>query len=701
MSIIKRCCLIFATAVFSLISFSYAQVAVPRSEITETIDGKEYYIHMVRQGQTLEAIAETYQVSSREINEANPALKGNINTGSIIRIPKQTTEARQAGISSSIPERIQESRSEGNTHTVAARETFFGIARIYNITVAELRAANPGIESLQPGQTLIIPQQEKQQQQQEIPSYVPQETHLQQPQPETKQGVYTVQTGETLFSLSRRFGLSVEELIDLNPELRDGLKAGQSIIVRKPEETKPDYQIITRQDTIVSYNYHRVRRGETLYSLGKKYGLSVEELLKHNPHVAEGLQPRQVMQIPVYEIKTRRVVHELIPVEPVETPYDTVKDVFIPEDCIPLTYDGKKFNIALMLPFFLDSQLAETSPTDTLNPLPPPNPNRIYDFMQFYYGAMMAVDSLRNKGLNANLFVYDVDNTPQSLERVMKKPELPSMDLIIGPLFAGNFDLMARFAREHKISIVNPLSVRSEFLISNPNVVKAQPTTREQVNLIAGFISERFSDHNIIVVRQYSFSENDALAVFRNELANFTLNDVIYIRDSLNGIIRYLDNERPNVVIGLSNDKVFSIELVRKLNDIRADFNITCFGMQEWEDFALDTDHIVNLRLHLPSYSFIDYNSEGVKRFIASFRIRYGVEPLPHRFAFAAFDVTYYFINALMKYGNTFQACLPYYKHRGLQLPFEFAPQQWHGLENKGLCIYRVDNFKQVEVYPR
>jgi LysM repeat protein/ABC-type branched-subunit amino acid transport system substrate-binding protein len=696
---VKRLLILLHLVSAAMVLFAQQPQKIQRSEIIEEIGGKSYYIHLVREGQTLQGIASAYQVSISEINDENTRFKGDIGAGDVIKIPLRSNEARQREAANDAPATTPQAQtgaaqSGSKTHTVLSQETFFGIARRYDITVPELRAANPGVESLQPGQILHIPSKKAASQ---PPATSPSATERIEPSasgqiPET----YTAQAGETLFSISGKFGFTVEELINLNPELSEGLKAGQTIRLRK--KTTGDTQFKSIQDTITSYTYHRVRRGETLFGIGREYGIGVDDILENNPHLIDGLQPRQVLKIPVYEIKTRRVVREVTPVEPVEVPTDTVPAI-VHLDCYPMPDPGKVYNIALMVPFFLDPKPVSTYP-DTLVSAAVTNQYRSYEFMQFYYGAMLAIDSLGEAGLNAKVFVYDVDNSPESIIKVLEDPDLPDMDLIIGPLFANSFDQVAKFAREHQIRIINPLSARREFLLNNPYAIKAQPSAKDQVNLIASYIKDNFADHNIIVVRQFSFSETASLEIFKRKFTEYGINEVIYIRDSLEGVRRNLDSLQENIIIGLSTDKVFIMDLVRKLNDIRSTYQITCFGMQEWEDFALDTDHIVNLQLHLPAYSFIDYDAEPVKQFIRSFRAKYNTEPLPGRFAFSAFDVTWYFVNAMVKFGEAFDECLPSYHYRGLQLPFTFEPHGHHGMENKGLTIYRLQNFSKVEVYP-
>jgi LysM repeat protein len=672
---------------------------VQRSEIIEELEGKEYYIHLVRYGENLQNIAAAYQVSTNVISNENPKLKGVVNTGDVIKIPKARSVAQpKVAETETIKPATPDAARGSKTHTVEAGQTFFGIARQYDVSVAALRAANIDIEALQPGQVLQIPTKKDQTQTSTSPSADQPPRQAEPAKHDEIPETYDVQAGETLFSISRKFGLEVDELISLNPELKNGLKAGQTLRFKKKENNESSRQIII-QDTTISYTYHRVRRGETLYSLSRQYGVSLENLLENNPHVIEGLQPRQVLKIPVYKITTRRIVREIIPEEPVDIPVDTIPAPRIePDDCLPHYAEMEKiYNIALLLPFFLDAQENDVL-NDTVHTTSEVNPYRSFSFMQFYYGVLLAFDSLQKQGLNARLYVYDVDHTSESLTKVLAAPELPEMDLIIGPLYANSFDQVSRFAKNHNINIINPLSQRNEFLLNNPYAFKAQPSVKKQVDFIVSYLKEHLADRNIVVVRQFSFSETGTLQLFKDELNESTVHDVIYIRDSLDGILRYLDKDRENIIVGLSTDKVFSMDLIRKLNDIRSEYDIICFGLNEWEYFLLDTDHIVNLQLHLPSTDFIDYDAEPVKKFIHSYRSKYDVEPLPERFAFAAYDITYYFGSALMKYGKAFNDCLPFYQHRGLQLPFEFESTVYHGLENTGLTLFKIQDYKKVEI---
>lgn len=706
---VKNFFLLLFIVFFPWIAPAQVSTSVQRSEVIEKIGDNKYYIHYVQQGQTLQAISEVYNISTEKIIRENAELKRDIKPGDVIRIPFSS----QAAIKVHQPKSESSgTQSPGVSHTVLKGETLYGIARLYNISVSDLVKANQNIETVKVDQVLVIPlmgisasgtetiaktTDGSNETTGNITISRVNEHSTEKSYSNDNSEYYTVKQGETLYSISQRFGISIAELEALNPELVNGLKAGQTLKI-KHQEPKVNKQYTEVQDTTVSYIYHRVRRSETMYRLSKKYNVPSDHILKYNPQAAGGIKANQVLQIPVYTITTRRVMKE----EPVTVPVKPKIEVLEQSrsmDCNSIHPDEKVYNIALMIPFFLDSY-DDDHYYDSEFYVQGAESKKSFEFMQFYYGSLLAIDSLSKLGFRSEVYVYDINNTPKSLDDVLIKSEFKKIDLIIGPLYSGSFDRVASFAREHKISIVNPLSLRNDFLKNNPYAIKAQPSKDAQAMLVASYINESLPEHNIVIVKQFTYSNLEFANVLKQELKNKSVQEVIYLRDSIAGITRKLDENKENVVIGLSDDKVFVIDLVRKLNDIRANYNITCFGFEEWKEFSLESEHIVNLNLHLISDNFTNFDSEQVKHFITSFRNKFNAEPIPERFAFAAFDISWYFLSALYKFGNDFMDCLPSYKYRGLQLMFDFEITAVNGLENKGLMIYKLDNYKRVEVYP-
>ena len=139
----------------SLASLAQEQVIVNRSTNKVILEGKVYYIHVVKQGHTLYSIAKAYNISQKEIAIENPGIMSGIQLGQALKIPVEPNLEEE--IDTSMEEIVDESV---RTHTVQPGETIYGIARLYNLNEELLLGANRGVstDNLRPGQKIIIPE---------------------------------------------------------------------------------------------------------------------------------------------------------------------------------------------------------------------------------------------------------------------------------------------------------------------------------------------------------------------------------------------------------------------------------------------------------------------------------------------------------------------------------------------------------------
>ncbi len=130
--------------------------------------------------------------------------------------------------------------------------------------------------------------------------------------------VHKVEAGNTLWGLQQMYGVQADEIMEANPILSEGLKTGQTVLIPIPGAT-------TSQPTpTVETSNYKVRRGETLYGLSRKFETTVDELIRLNPVLAESsLQRGQVIKVPG-KVEDSEVVEV---VEPVDT--DNVPNPFV------------------------------------------------------------------------------------------------------------------------------------------------------------------------------------------------------------------------------------------------------------------------------------------------------------------------------------------------------------------------------------
>lgn len=181
---------------------------------TRTINGKRFTVHAVQQGQTLFAISRTYAVPVDELLRANPEAKDGLSIGQELLIPQEAVVKKEAR---SAPTMLKDGELK---HTAAKKETLFGIARKYGLDINDLLERNPELTSgLREGTEVIIP----------VKAAGASTDVALRPAEPMHTVEHAVLPGETLYSISQRYGVKPEEIQRANDGLSEGLKAGSTI----------------------------------------------------------------------------------------------------------------------------------------------------------------------------------------------------------------------------------------------------------------------------------------------------------------------------------------------------------------------------------------------------------------------------------------------------------------------------------------
>ncbi len=751
--------------------FSQNEIIVKKSEIVENINGTDYYLHFVKEGQTLFNIAKAYGVTVNDIFTHNPDSQSGIKPGQILKIPYIKKKEKP----------VITDKPENNFfyHIIKKKETLYGISRKYGVEIDEIRNLNPELgEYPKEGQTLKIPVKKKDQTQQPF-------------EWEGKTLTHFIKKGETLYGIAKKYNVTIGEIRNANPGLSDMLEVGEIIIIPnqnnesgttagKPDKTKEK-----------SYTEHIVKPEETLYRIAKNYAVSIDLIKKYNPGLTKDIKTGQVINIPKIKPEENYIIHKTdkndklqkiakkydvsyekvvslnpdlskkvakgqtikIPVEiPEEILSDNIqKELPIPAEvgypCGNTELNNKNlYNVALMIPLFLE-ELDSLDISDEAD-LPDQSKFSSFQFIQFYEGFLMAVDSLKKAGMNLNLFIYDVDNSPAKIEKALRSSELSSMDLIIGPFYGKSFEKAAAFAKTYKIKIVNPLSTREEIVFDNSYVFKVKPATNSQTDQLVSLLTAKYPESNVVIVRNNYYKYQATVSFIRNYLNSKrklriyipnkkildvfasketegnlytenmiidnsvisnnpadstyfsnTVKEVIYVNDSVAGLQANLSRIRNNIVIAISEDNAFSQEVLSKLNKLSEDHNITLFGIPEWGKYDdLETEQLLNLNFHCFTSTLINYQDISVKNWIADYRVRYKTEPSVNKYAYDGFDIAWYFLNALFYLGKDFENCLDIYTIRLMQTRYIFDHNDPGGFQNLYWNIYKYRDYKKIPV---
>ena len=587
-------------------------------------------------------------------------------------------------------------------HIVKPGQTWYSISRVYNVPQKDILLENPhAYIGLQPGQALKIPVMPEVEDEDLLPD-IPSGDYI----------LHTVEQGQTLFFLSQTYNVDQDEIIQLNPGVQEGLQTGQVVKIPSRKIHVPREGFPAEDD---SYIHHKVERGETLYSLSRKYEVPVRAIRKANDKLIWGLKYGEYIRIP------RDVEEDVEEIEIPDLPVDEIvkepwpsdlhdEETIIDAECIQFDYRDfdRPFKVALLLPLFIDRnypvELPDTIDKDQAALLYPDNVlsvNELYHgtipFLEFYEGALLAVDSLVRTGLSVNLSVYDTERNPQKVRDIIWQPEFRNNDLVIGPVYPENMRIVADWAKHYRVNIVSPLTSRSEFLSGNPYLFQVTPSASVELEQASIFITN-FPSSNFVLLHKGDLFERDMVESFKNnifrhfsygsEFDNLVFKEVIY-RDATTKIEQSLVSGEKNIVIIPSSDQAFVSDVLMRLNILSRSYDITIFGLNDWQRFPnIEVEYLHNMELHFASPFFIDYDDPNVRKFLGRFREKYNTEP--SHYGFQGYDIMFYFLQAMKNFGPDFRDCLPVMRTELLHSDYLFRKSDYrNGLENNGISIVK------------
>ncbi len=741
-------------------------------------DDYDYLYHVAGKNETYKYLSEVYLIRENLIRTANPGIKEPFTEGDYVLVPitkkeKNTTspESRykrstydpylqpppkspaspdprllttntkvetispfDAPLNPGTPQRQNNKQTEkpvepkenlsvstSNIHIVKPKETLFSIAAQYGISQEKLLATNPGIsQNLRAGQVLKLPLEEP------VAAIEPGSD----PDSAT---IHTVAKGETLYKISRQYGISPDELTKYNQGLTQSLSVGQKIKIPKKKTNE-------------AFLIHRVDERQKSKNLAKEYGISEKELNKANPSIGNEVFPNQKVRIPLDRKQgTLPLQPEISKNQQEKTMQETAlkpETVEAAEDCDP-NPDGKTIHIALMLPLYLEKveALKNNSGNNDESRLLP------LRFLSFYKGFMMAADSLaKTTDIKVQIKVYDVDQSIAKAEKALQDQWLEHVDLIIGPFHSQSFDKIANFARERGIMIVNPVSPRKEILDQNSYVVKIKPDPSVQFDQLAAFIAQRYPDAKIFIYHarsnRFANEANTLKAALEKKLPsevsirngdlarklrrssdlNFqtntegkwidmselqfnedgntrfpnTISLLSYDRDSLRFFKKNATIARDNIVIALGDDRVFAMEFLNKLNQNADNLAVKFIGLPNWTEFDnLFNEILLRLDAHFMTEGNINWDFPEVKNFIMQYRQSYQTEP--DHYAFEGFDIGWYFMEYKRQYGSAAMNCIEKKPMKLLHTHFHFRQNsEDSGYENTYWDIIKYENYSII-----
>jgi len=556
---------------------------------------KNYVKHTVIAGENVTQIAKKYRVTPYDIYTLNPEAKNGIKENDILIINtiESKGEEKETRKERKIREKLEEEK-EINSYIVIAKDTKYSLSKKFDITIEELEKWNPFIvrDGLQEGQVLIVKNPVFEEKKEEKKGNV-----------EVKR--YTIQPKDTKFSVAKRFGLTIDELEALNPEIKESFPEGLEIIVSNLKENRNNSE----------YQQYTILNKETLYGVSKKFNVSQMEILKLNPELKEGFKEGLVINIPnnTLEVNVDKI--------------DKLK-------LVPAKNTREEKTLVMFLPFNIP--LIESDTTKTKGEYLK-NDRFLNMTLDFYAGALIAIDSVKKLGYPVKVKIYDSESikSTNSIPSIIAKNDFSNVDAIIGPFMDNQVEQASKILEKYNIPIVSPLSNRNGKPFQN--VYYAMPSEilqREMLfnyfkknngNVLAIFSSKKVSNKETLLA-QFP----DLKVVPLGEKGGVTAESISTLLDPTRKNFVILDTENRGMVLNATS-------ILKKLLP-KFDIQLVVFELYEaldFEDIPIKT--LTDLKMLFPSVTKSTDNGY-YKSFQEKFKKVNNINP--NQFATRGFDVT-------------------------------------------------------------
>ncbi len=470
---------------------------------------------------------------------------------------------------------ILSAQSKYKTHTVQKGETIYGIAKKYGMTQEQVFELNPNFkkEGINEGDIVVIP-------------YGVSNTKTNS-RIDSNYIMHQVQPKETLYGLSKRYGISIEEIIEENPDVVNGLKIGGVIFI--PKNIKKPVKKVKPIVAEEGYKVVLVKAQETVYGLCKKYGLSEIEFYKLNPVVKEGgLKIGEEIKVPDLDYKKNTGNNNAV-AEDVKTETQVDKEenkekqkprFFVYKvkegdnlESLAIEYNTSTENLKkinpevqnklvtgryIILPQVVNKNIsaAETSQNinwistnevieneirivlilpfylyanDTIvddygNSIKAPIYRKSKVSIEYYQGFKQAMDTLAALGLNLEIKVLDSDNDIETIKRQKQKINGFKPHFIVGPLYPKNVQWLA--AEFPNIPVVSPLSRATNNNNIN-NLVSCYTGISGEWLGMADIINQSYLDYRVVFISPKTPKNEVAIELIKRNLTASASPDLV------------------------------------------------------------------------------------------------------------------------------------------------------------------------------
>ncbi|MCD8071832.1 MAG: LysM peptidoglycan-binding domain-containing protein [Alistipes sp.] len=570
--------------------------------------------------------------------------------------------------------------------------------------------------------------------------------------------VHTVGKGETLYSLSRLYSVTENDIRRSNPHMSQGLKVGEVVkIPANLEENSPRLSTRKQQRT---FDVHYVNKGETLYSISRRYEIPVNTLLEDNPgldpsrlSVGQGLNirkksrgeatPEQIEE----QINDYRDAINSLPtgfiyhiVERGETIFGLSKLYDVTEADILNNNDlrdGLRAGDMIKIPSREGQKplvdVEQPSEEDFGEDVPvwditargggfEGGPVRMFtgaprvalmlplktgeeaaaNFIEFYQGFLLGLEDLKKEGISADVSLYNTSRSSSAIYAITESEDFAGTDLIIGPVYEDNLPPVLQYAGRENIPVVSPLAPMSQ--IGSPLLYQMAPGRDTKYDKLKSILA---GDVNVIFIsgrQKDEEMENEIRPLLPSSVRTLELSGSMTAAQ-ISGL---LDRSRENLIFISCTNAIAADQIMATISSVQNNLvarsmsggGIRVVVTPRWARFGASVERDLYFKLNLCYVAnyHADRGSDAIRLFDSRFISTYGKVPTQY-YAYRGYDAAVLFIGSAARGGN-FNDALGSGQLPMLQMQYRFSRSGNYGTmvnQEWALVCYRSDYTIHVE----
>lgn len=480
---------------------------------------------------------------------------------------------------------------------------------------------------------------------------------------------HTVAAKETVYALTKKYNISKADLLKLNPEYPDlknnNLSIGQVLKVIATEKKT----FISLEEDLKNHVTHQVQPKETVYSLTRFYNITKEDLIRLNPEFP-GIVDNSIKYGEVLRIRT------------IEEKKDTDNSKFYIDT---ITQDAS-IKLAILLPF--KSKEYSSMPYKDIF-----EKNRLTNMVtDFYMGAEIAIDSLKQQGVTIDVNVFDTGNRGENIDAILDQDKLDDVDVIIGPFYSNKAELVAS---KVKSPVIFPHFSKNQDAFSSAKLVKAEPDIDTHTEFLTTYLKEIYNDETIFVVGDgQSYSNNQVKNIVSSLKKHDSISEVTVLKPE-DGYIkkeRFTDVMKPKThcwILMTSDDKVAVADALNSMVVLPEDVTAQMFSVTKNAAYSdIDNNKLARLEFGYVTNNFIDKKATETKVYTKKYRAKNFA--YPSEYSNKGFDVTYDILVRLAsgeRLANTFDQGVSF----RLESKFDYRKKLFGSTSNDGLFIVKYN----------